>query len=68
MFSSSSVDRFISQTKTLTGLTLLAFKLELLLLVLNDDVAEFPFESSLGMKLFISDFCDVLLTIDGFTS
>ena len=42
------------------------FKLELLLLVLNDDVAELPFESSFeGMKL-ISDLED--FTIVGFTS
>jgi hypothetical protein len=42
------------------------FKLELLLLVLNEDVAELPFESSFeGMKL-ISDF--EVFTIVGFTS
>lgn len=46
------------------------FKLELLLLVLNEDVAEFPLELSFGMKL-ISDFAAILLApliIAGFTS
>jgi hypothetical protein len=57
--------------KFLTGLTglLLLFKLELLLLVLNDEVAELPLESppsDLTTKLE-SDFDDNLL-IDGFTS
>jgi hypothetical protein len=64
---------FASQTNFRTGLTglLLAFKLELLLLVLIEEVAEFPLESSDFGKKLISDFEEILLvplTIDGLTS
>lgn len=63
----------LDQTKFLTGLMglLFAFKLELLLLVLNEDVAEFPLESSDFGKKLISDFEEILLaplTIEGLTS
>lgn len=55
-----------AQTKFRNGLAalLLRFKLELLLLALSDDVAEFPLESALGMKL-IRVFDWVLLPVVG---